>query len=1295
MKKRYLICLLSVLFLGITSCGNSNQTPSENDDIIAHDDEEQKTKYEVKFISNGGVDVANQMIEEGNKATRPENPTKDEDANYTYTFAGWYTDTNLTIEFDFNTTITTSITLYAKWTATSKQIVVENYTVSFNSNGGSAVASQEVNEGGKATRPSNPTKTADSQYTYTFENWYKDSACTQLFDFNTTITANTTLYAKWTATPIQVITNSYLITFDSNGGSSVPSQTVAEGDKVSIPADPTKDATFTDAYIFAGWYTDANCTRDYNFDNPVTSSFTLYAKWDLTANKLSVMFNTNGGNIINSQSILYGQKAIRPTDPTRPDDNEYSYEFAGWYIDSNLTTEFDFDTEITEITVLYAKWYQISKHATTQYYSVTFNSNGGTQVYSQEVEGGQKVSRPTNPTKISTETESYTFAGWYTDADCTHEYDFDNLVTSSFTLYAKWTATPLKYTVTYYNGTNLLTTENVNAGDKITYDPPLITDYTFSGWYTDAALSNYFDTNTAIYSATTLYAKYTKTTSGSIVVTSYQGYTEGIHIEMNTIPGVAQNGYAVSYKFSDMSSYTYIDSELIRIDTNVLIDIIGLKADTYSVKIEAAGESVELTNIVVTADDRSGYAGFNYSGVGAYNDNGTLKSNAQVVYVTNETKNTVQATINGKTYTGLVAILQAQKNNSNPLNIRIIGTITTNQWAPKSNEPRLADNTNLQEDTFFNNTLETTYGDNLVGLSVTYMDKYAKTAYKYVTTASGITLSSTSSSSQKTTTYKGSEYPNLYGKTVYDDDSYFNMLDVSSAQNVTIEGIGSDATLFQWGITWKLSKSIEVKNLTFTDYTEDACSFEGSDNSKSSCDKYGYYWVHNCTFNKGKNNWDVSGERDKYAGDGAMDLKFISNVTSSYNHFVKCKKTGLVGGDNNNYTRNITFHHNYYDQVGSRLPLGRQANMHFYNNYYYNCSTCQDIRANAFVLSENNYFSGCTNPQKVTTDSTYGYTVIKSYGEILTNCGSSQATVVSSRETTLSGNCKPDGSTDYTNFDTNNTLFYYDSTNKRSNVSILNSASELPTLIPSVAGAGIRCNLVFTNTSSEEGGENDPITPTGEYVEVFSDNFSTTTATKYEGIPTTAGLTYYTFLPDNAAETGTPDTYNYIEVKNNNVSIVDTSSKAAGTGDDGMSRTTYAYYMFDQSNQYTAGVVKYSISINLPVVASKWKLLSFIDDTYTGTPNTMLGVYSNSNKILGYSYGSTEQAMFSGAYSTGTYNIELVVDYDNNTAELSINNTKTTISNYNPTTIKGFYFMTSAGSQRSYSFSSVKIEKLV
>ena len=92
-----------------------------------------------------------------------------------------------------------NITLYAKWT-------INSYTVSFESNGGTAVGSQVVAYNGLATAPTAPTRTG-----YTFEGWYSDSDLITAFSFTTVITADVTLYAKWTI-------NTYTVSFNSNGG---------------------------------------------------------------------------------------------------------------------------------------------------------------------------------------------------------------------------------------------------------------------------------------------------------------------------------------------------------------------------------------------------------------------------------------------------------------------------------------------------------------------------------------------------------------------------------------------------------------------------------------------------------------------------------------------------------------------------------------------------------------------------------------------------------------------------------------------------------------------------------------------------------------------------------------------------------------------------------------------------------------------------------------------------------------------------------------------------------------------
>ena len=204
--------------------------------------------YTVSFESNGGSRIVNQRVEDSKKATQPINPTY---ANKK--FEGWYEDKGLTKKFDFNQPITGDKVLYAKWTSI--------HTVSFESNGGSKVTSQRVENNKKATQPTNPTY--DNKR---FEGWYEDKGLTKKFDFNQPITGDKVLYAKWTSI--------HTVSFESNGGSKVTSQKVENNKKATQPTNPTYANK-----KFEGWYEDKGLTKKYDFNQLITGDKVLYAKW--------------------------------------------------------------------------------------------------------------------------------------------------------------------------------------------------------------------------------------------------------------------------------------------------------------------------------------------------------------------------------------------------------------------------------------------------------------------------------------------------------------------------------------------------------------------------------------------------------------------------------------------------------------------------------------------------------------------------------------------------------------------------------------------------------------------------------------------------------------------------------------------------------------------------------------------------------------------------------------------------------------------------------------------------------
>lgn len=564
------------------------------------------------------------------------------------------------------------------------------------------------------------------------------------------------------------------------------------------------------------------------------------------------------------------------------------------------------------------------------------------------------------------------------------------------------------YIVRIYNGSTLIDTLSVTKNATIEEpSQPYKDGYTFKGWYLNKdGNGNPFDFGTKINGDLDIYAVFIQ---DSNIKVSYAGYNEGMYLEFKDNTCV---GTSVYYKKSSDTSFIKLDQELVRYDNiNGLVraDAVGLEQGNYVFKyITTSGQTYTTDEIKVDSYDRSGYAHFAATGdstgvdvsqgIGAYTNKGTLKPNALVVYVTEANKNSVKLTYGGKTYIGLVKILQAKLNV--PLSIRFVGTVGCATWKnieynhldPYENN-LLIDNTGTRVSKSLNSTSE------IVGIGLNTRD-----------------------------TSKYSEIDYITNKLVYDTskkeyDSYWNMIDVSGNSNITIEGIGADALIDSLGFTFKNCSNYEVRNLTFTRYTEDACSFEGGDKTATSIANFktGHIWIHNNTFEEGVNSWDVCKEQDKHDGDGSTDFKGNAFISVSYNHYIKTHKTGLVGGADSHSTACVTFDHNFYDECKSRLPLARQANMHMYNNYYYaSTGYSASIRATGYAFFEACYFDGGKTPIEYKSNG-----IAKVYNTIFNNVNEA-GNIVSTREEVVQNQNKFGQA-----FDTDSSIFYYDSVNKK------------------------------------------------------------------------------------------------------------------------------------------------------------------------------------------------------------------------------------------------------------------------
>lgn len=253
-----------------------------------------KKTYTVTFMVEDGEltpDKKTKTVEHGDKVTS-ETPTK-----VGYTFEKWYSNTELTVEFDFeNTTITENKVLYPKW-------IINTYSVIFNvGDGSTSVETATVNHGEKVEKPENPTKEG-----HTFVKWVKQQDGDEEFSFETEeITAETNLYAKWEV-------NSYTVTFVIGEDATMEGQEVKVNWNTLVARPSTNPQK--ENYNFVNWYTSETFETEFDFNaTTVTDNLSIYAKFEriIVESTVSSVSETDehsplvlsfGENVVLSQDI--------------------------------------------------------------------------------------------------------------------------------------------------------------------------------------------------------------------------------------------------------------------------------------------------------------------------------------------------------------------------------------------------------------------------------------------------------------------------------------------------------------------------------------------------------------------------------------------------------------------------------------------------------------------------------------------------------------------------------------------------------------------------------------------------------------------------------------------------------------------------------------------------------------------------------------------------------------------------------------------------------------------------------
>ncbi len=500
---------------------------------------------------------------------------------------------------------------------------------------------------------------------------------------------------------------------------------------------------------------------------------------------------------------------------------------------------------------------------------------------------------------------------------------------------------------------------------------------------------------------------------GAVQITEAKGWLESAYVKFALLEGA--KSYRVYVKGGQYADYTKIDDQLVRnYGSYGRADAVGLKAGSYAMKVvplnaagtELTAQASEATGMTVQSFNRDGYAHYNATaGIGAYNNDGTLKSGARVLYVTKNNAKTVQLEMQAgssksEVRTGIQDILQAYEKGveSRPLAVRIIGQL------------KAADMPTL--------------GSSAIGLQV-----------------------------------KGK----------------------GQQMNLTIEGIGNDATFHGFGVLCRNCRYVELRNFAVMMHPEDGISFD-TDNE--------HIWGHHLDIFYGENKGG-----DKSKGDGSFDVKGTFYCTVSDNHFWDSGKCNLnSNGDEVDY---VTYHHNWYDHSDSRHPRVRKSqHLHVFNNYYDgNAKYGIGATTGSCIFSENNYFRNCGKPMLIsmqgtdvhngvgTSDQTKGTFskedggIIKAYSNVMTgsytfvpysatNNVHFDAYQALSRNETVPAEVKSkQGGTGYNNFDTASDFYSYQP----------NAAEDVPSVVIGSYGAG-RCEhgdfqYPFDNSTQDKNSE--------------------------------------------------------------------------------------------------------------------------------------------------------------------------------------------------------------------------------
>ncbi|QMS85129.1 InlB B-repeat-containing protein [Candidatus Xianfuyuplasma coldseepsis] len=392
-------------------------------------------------------------------------------------------------------------------------VTTEYVTVSYVSNGGTTISAITI-EKGDPINPPTPEKDG-----YVFSGWYQDASFTTAFQSTMMITSDLILYAKWT----EVTEDSVIITFESEYGDT-PVQLIG------LPGDPlTLPSGLSDLfYDFLGWKIQGDTTLYIETTFP-EEDVTLEGVWEKN--------DTYALNLITTMDVETSYLFEVGDTMTLPDAEERTgYVFIGWYKDASFTEEFDESEPLpANHMTLYERYETIADY----FYTVSFETDGGSLIDSQLRVKGYPVLEPSTPIK-----KGHNFLGWYNDPAYQNEYHFDTDEDENMTIYAQWEFDP-NFTAVYLVYSDIIIEELFFDIGESYYLPIVERDgYIFNWWYTHVYGDNY-----NIYRE---YVYFPQPLGEDLVLHAL--FTEApnmVFVEFETFGGSTARGYAGMFDYSE------------------------------------------------------------------------------------------------------------------------------------------------------------------------------------------------------------------------------------------------------------------------------------------------------------------------------------------------------------------------------------------------------------------------------------------------------------------------------------------------------------------------------------------------------------------------------------------------------------------------------------------------------------------------------------------------------------------------------------------------------------------------